>query len=152
MSESPVYILPTRALLDTQTIRSALDVLIEEHSAGLPVTDGSGKLLGFLSTYRIIGLLLPRAMTDSHLGLRDLSFIANSLGHVQEKMEEIGGERVGDYMESIDHVVHPDTPVTEVMLLLYRAENRLPVADRETGHLLGLVSATRLLEAIAGKS
>lgn len=152
MHDTKDYIIPTRSLSESQSIKSALQVLMEEHSSGLPVTDSTGKLLGFFSTYKLIALLLPRAMTISPLGLRDLSFVADSLGHIREKMSEIANDKVGAHMYTPDYQVYPDTPITELMLLLHREENRLPVADRATGKLVGIVSATGLLELIGKDS
>jgi len=37
-------------------------------------------------------------------------------------------------------VVHPDTPIVETLLTLYKARTNLPVVDRDNGRLVGTIS------------
>ena len=47
-----------------------------------------------------------------------------------------------------DHVIHPDTPPLEIVLLLHKGANNVPVVDRDGGRLVGMVSARDLLTAL----
>ena len=44
--------------------------------------------------------------------------------------------------------MHPDTPPLEIVLQLYRGANNMPVVARETGRLVGMVSARDVLAAL----
>ncbi len=59
-----------------------------------------------------------------------------------------------DFVVKPDHVIHPDTPPLEIVLLLHQGANNVPVVDRDSGRLVGMVSARDLLTALqpgAGK-
>jgi CBS-domain-containing membrane protein len=61
---------------------------------------------------------------------------------------------VQDYVEKVEEVVHPDTPPVEIVLLLHNGANNVPVVDRDSGRLVGMVSSRDLLAALrdgAGK-
>ena len=48
-----------------------------------------------------------------------------------------------EFVVEPDHVVHPDTPPLEIVLLLYQGANNIPVVDRGTGRLVGMVVGAR---------
>ena len=37
-------------------------------------------------------------------------------------------------------VVHPDTPIVETLLTIYNSRKNLPVVERDTGRLAGMIS------------
>ncbi len=45
-------------------------------------------------------------------------------------------------------VVHPDTPLMETVLLLLRSRIALPVVDKNTGRLVGMISSWGALEKL----
>ena len=46
----------------------------------------------------------------------------------------------------------PDTPLAEVLLLLYRSSNTLPVVERPSGKLLGIVTSQGILNSLMGNT
>lgn len=139
------------SLRDTDTIAKAARTLcdLQHRVSALPVTDADGKLIGIFTVDRLLKLLLPAAATVNS-GLLDLSFVSDTLEHVREKMRSIAEHPVSRHLEQPPRAVHPDTPLMEVMLLLYRGENDLPVTDERSGKLLGIVSAIDILRAVQG--
>lgn len=136
-------------LRDSDTVGDALRILVQlgRCVSSLPVVDESGKLVGVLSVDQLISLLLPKAALLNE-ALPDLSFVSDTLEHLKEKMRGLEGEPVSRHMGEPGHPVYPDTPLMEVLLLLYRGENDLPVIERNTGRLLGIVSAIDILRAL----
>ena len=57
-------------------------------------------------------------------------------------------EPVRHFAVKPDHVVHPDTSPMEVVMLLYKGANNVPVVDRDSGRLVGMVSARDVLAAL----
>ena len=55
-----------------------------------------------------------------------------------------------DFVVKPDHVVHPDTSPLEVVLLLYKGANNIPVIARDGGQLLGMAAARDVLAALHG--
>ena len=78
----------------------------------------------------------------------DLAFVSDTLAQLREKMDEIEDDPVCNYVVKPDHVIHPETPPLEIVLLLYQGANNVPVVDRDSGRLVGMVSARDLLTAL----
>ena len=100
---------------------------------------------------RLYATLLPRAALIG-FGLPDLTFVSDTLAQLREKMREIDDQPVQRYVVAPDHVVYPDTPPLEFVLLLHQGVNNVPVVDRESGRLVGMASARDLLTALQSGS
>lgn len=137
----------TPSLRDNDSIATAAQRLLETGSSALPVTDANGRYLGLFSMNRLLSLLLPRAVLVEG-GLSDLGFVSDPMEILCERMQEHGSRPVAEVIERDAPVVHPDTPLLEVVLLLYRHENDIPVVDDDTGRLLGMVQSTDLLARV----
>ncbi|MCC7412950.1 MAG: CBS domain-containing protein [Gammaproteobacteria bacterium] len=146
MTASLVYDPPARVLHESDSVAIALDALIETGAGCLPVVDRDDRVLGTFGVDRLLGMLLPRAVTAGRLP--DLAFVSDTLSQVREKLSGIANDAIGPHAERIAHPIHPDTPLLEVLLLVHRGENEQPVSDRTTGKLVGVVSARRLLASI----
>lgn len=83
--------------------------------------------------------------------LPDLGFLPNNLDDLEDRFQVVGAQPVGDHADSTVPVLHPDSPLMGMLLLLYRARNFLPVTDRKTGRLVGIVSSWDALTRISGK-
>jgi CBS-domain-containing membrane protein len=128
-------------------VEKAVKLMIERSVRNLPVVDAQGRLLGIFSTYRLLELLLPVAVTVSH-GLTDLAFVEDSYEDITERIRTLHGKRVREVMRTKDfHSVRPDTPFIEGVLLLHKYRTRLPVVD-ETGKLVGIAAYKGYLRKI----
>jgi len=137
------------SVAETASISEATRILLDSKLSALPVLDGSGRYLGIFSMDRLFSLLLPKAVLVEG-GLSDLSFLPDPMEILCERMNEHGAESVRMAMSHTQQVVHPDTPLLEVVLLLYRGENNVPVVDRKNGKLLGMIAGADLLHKVCG--
>ena len=121
--------------------------LLTHHVTDLPVVDEDNRLIGMLKLDRLLGSLLPKAALIG-LGMDDLRFLADSLDHLRQQMQAIADTPVRQLMVKAEHVVHPDTSPIEIVLQLYRGSSNVPVVERETNRLVGMVSARDVLGAL----
>jgi CBS domain-containing protein len=113
----------------------------------VPVVDEKGHYLGIFGIYSLLRLTLPKAATLEQ-GVEDISFIRCGLEELGERLREVEGESVLSGLRKDIPVVHPDTPLMETVLLLLRARIALPVVERETNRLVGMISSWGALEKI----
>jgi CBS domain-containing protein len=147
MSSSTIYQTDFPRLAATETVGVALELMLANRVSDLPVVDASGVLVGMFKLEKLYAKLLPRAALLGK-GMQDLSFVSDTLDELSQKMRDIEDDPLGDYVERVDDVVHPDTPPVEIVLLLHHGANNVPVIDRDTGRLVGMVSSRDLLAAL----
>jgi len=134
-------------LHDTDTIAHAIVAFEQHHARSLPVVDVHNRFLGQFGMHAVLGLLLPRAAT-LNTGLRDLSFIADEPEHLRERLRQISGEKVANHLEAAPDVVEPTTPLSEILLVLYRHGGNLAVVDKANDELAGVISPWDILAAL----
>jgi CBS domain-containing protein len=135
------------SLRDTETVGEATRRMLDHHVSDLPIVDASGALLGMFRLERLFAVLLPKAVTLGD-GVPDLSFLADSVEQLRDRMRGIEASPVREFAVKPEHVVHPGTSPLETVLLLYRGENAIPVVDAEGGKLVGMVSARDVLATL----
>jgi len=145
MSHAPLYTTDFVALKDSDTVGAAMAQMLRHRVTDLPVVDDAGKLVGLFKLDRVFASLLPKAALLGY-GMPDLNFVANTLDDLREHMRRIEHERVPAYVMQ-PHTVSPDSSPLEVVLLLYRGANSVPVVS-DDGKLVGMVSARELLGAL----
>jgi CBS domain-containing protein len=134
-------------LTDQHTVAEAAQLLIANKLALLPVTNAAGKYLGVFSLNGLLALILPRAALMEG-GLTDLGFLSDRLEILTERMHEHSARPLGELLEKNVPVIHPETPLLEIVLYLYRGENDIPVVDAKSGKLLGLLLGTELVSLL----
>lgn len=146
---SPVVIFNREfeTLKDTDTVAEATRRMLGSRVSDLPVVDPEGRLVGMFKLDRLLAALLPAAALVGY-GMPDLSFVSDDLDDLREKMGAVDARPVRDFAVMPEHIVHPDTPPMEIVLQLHRGANNVPVVERETGRLVGVVSARDVLAAL----
>jgi CBS-domain-containing membrane protein len=147
MGRSTLYTTDHVALQASDTVGSATGKMLQHRVSDLPVVDADGKFVGMFHIDRIFADLLPKAALIGY-GMPDLGFVASSIDDLRQHMRSLEHHAVLDYVVKPEHVVHPDTSPLEIVLLLYRGMNNVPVVDPATGQLVGLVSARDLLSVL----
>ncbi len=130
-------------LSPTDTVGKAAGLLVEHHVLALPVVDASGKLLGTFGIGDLARVLLPLSVTRAQWleGLGDLDFIADSLEQLRERMERVQDDPVRKHLDrDRRYPLDPDSSFTEVLFLLHRDGQDVPVLERKTGRLMGMIS------------
>ena len=136
-----------QTLRPDDTVGHAIATVLEHRVLDLPVVDSKGHLIGILKVDRLLAGLLPKA---AMLGdaLPDLSFVSDTVEQLGEKLTALEPKKVRDVMEQPEPVVHPDTHIVEMVLLLQRGANALPVVERKDRRLVGMVSTRDILTAL----
>lgn len=143
MSREPV----TVAL--RETFAMAFATMMDGNLSNLPIVDEQGIYRGMFDFHDIWELLLPKAALLAMDSLPDLAFMADSKQQMSERLKEFGSRPMSDFLDDVESpAVHPDTPIKEAILLLHRHDGILPVVERKTRKLLGLVSAWDILVSL----
>lgn len=133
MIPNPVTFLPEL------TVGEAAQLLVARRFRSVPVVDGAGKMVGQFGVHALMRLLVPRIATE-RLGLPHLPFMQDDMDDLNRRLRRFSNHPVSEYVEHDYFVVHPDTPLTKAVLSLYHTHDNLPVLDRNTGQLLGIIS------------
>ena len=147
MTSAAIYTTDFRALKDTDTVAEATRRMLADRVSDLPVVDGAGKLVGMFKLERLFEVLLPKAAAMDY-GMPDLAFVSDTVEQLKRRMREIEHSPVREVMTEPDHVVHPRTSPLEIVLLLYKGCNAIPVVAEGSGELVGMVAARDVLAAL----
>jgi CBS-domain-containing membrane protein len=132
------------------TVGTAANYILTHHLRHLPVVDEQGRYLGIFGIYALLRLTLPRAVTLEH-GLTSVPFTTDSLLDLHQRLHELADESVVSCLRQDVEVVNPETPLMETVLILLRARMGLPVVEKTTGRLAGMISSWEALEKIFGE-
>ena len=129
-------------------VESVIRVLREHELPGVPVVDGSGKLVGIITENDLIlrdeqaDLHLPH-----HLDIMGGVIYLESMKHFEERIKKAFASKAEDMMTANPTTVTPDAPVDEAAeLIAEHKHNRLPVVD--DGRLVGVVTRLDVLDAL----
>jgi CBS-domain-containing membrane protein len=135
------------ALAADDTVADAAARMLSDRVTDLPVVDAAGRLVGMFRLERLFGLLLPKAALLGD-GVPDLAFVSDTLAELRERMRDVDSQPVGELVVPPEHVVRPETSPLEIVLLLYKGANNVPVVESASGRLVGMISARDVLEAL----
>lgn len=123
---------------------------IEEHGIrGLPVVDSAGTYMGMFDLYDVWKQLLPRAVLIQEKFLEDLSFFSGTHQELKEKLTTAAPKPILEFLgDEQSPPIHPETPVEEAILLLFRHERALPVVEKKTRRFVGIVTAWEILNSL----
>jgi CBS domain-containing protein len=129
-------------VLDTATMGEALARMVKHHMQQLLVVDIEGVYVGEITSFMISKLLVPdlngRAQTPDEAQLE-------TIADIDDRITPYLGRKVADFVGHENPVVHPDTPLTEVVKILASGKLRLPVVDPATNKLVGVISPLTVL-------
>lgn len=137
-------------LRSPDTVGTAARFILSHHLRHLPVVDEQGRYLGMFGIFSLLSLTLPKVATIE-AGLNDVSFMSHSLPDLHERLHQIAGESVLSYLRQDIEVVHPDTSLMETILVLLRTRVALPVVEKATDRLVGLISSWDAVQKIVGE-
>ena len=147
MTSAPIYNTDFSSLKDMDTVADATRRMLADRVSDLPVVDATGKLVGMFRLERLFAVLLPKAATMDY-GMPDLAFMSDTVEQLKRRMREIEHSPVREFMTEPGHVVHPRTSPMEIVLLLYKGANAVPVVTEDGGLLVGMVAARDVLGAL----
>ncbi|MCB9963811.1 MAG: CBS domain-containing protein [Rhodospirillales bacterium] len=137
-----------------QTISEALELLHKHSIRTLPVVDEKYCVVGLFSFSFLLKNLLPMAVTldDDMTHMKHLEISLDHLpgqapwlakrlkAHLPKKVEEVMLKNIVS--------VHPDTPLREGVRLIVKYGSPIPVIEKGTQRLLGLISSQSAIAAL----
>ncbi len=134
MNPEPVF------LRTSDTIARAAELIMTRQRRSLPVVDEKDRFVGMVTANCLLYLVLPKAATMEH-GLDSMPYVQDTLDVLQERLKKYMDMPVTLCLKKKNvAVVHPDMPIVETLLTLYKAKTNLPVVDRDSGSLVGTIS------------
>jgi CBS domain-containing protein len=130
-------------------LRDAAALIMKHKFRNLPVIDEQGRYLGVISSNLLLRIILPQAATMEP-PLERLEFVHDTLDDLRERWKEAEDRPVSEFLDSDVKTVAPDTSLDETLLTLYHNRTSLPVVDRHTGRLVGIVSHWSVGNAVVG--
>lgn len=135
-----------------ESVRAAANMLAEHHISGLPVVDEKNRVVGIISSSDIVkfsGQSHIITLVGSSGWVSPYTDIA-AMSSLSSGFELLGKKLVKDIMTRKVVTVSQDAGADEVARILAKKKiNRLPVTD-ENGALVGIITRTDLIAAMAG--
>lgn len=121
------------------TVAEAMKILKDSRVRQLPVVDNNNKVLGILTSRKLLYLTLPRYISEGLL--KDVKF-APDLPQFHKRCADLAGKDVCEVMDKEFTKIGPDVSVMEVATIFVSSEKPIEcilVVDNE-GRLLGIIS------------
>ncbi len=126
-------------LKPTDSIKSAAKYIMKSRYRSLPVVDDDFCYLGVFGVNCLLKQVIPKAVFMDK-GLENVSFIHESLEDLFDRFVDVKDQPISECMNNNIHSVSPDTPLTETLLQLYDTKASIPVVEKGTCKLLGMIS------------
>jgi CBS-domain-containing membrane protein len=153
MTCSAIMTRDVKKVSEDESIGAAARLIVEHRYINLPVVDKAGRFVGMFGIYELLGLLVPRIAVVGNL-LPNLRFMSDDIGELHATFAKVKNSPLRRAVNREAASVHPDTPVVEALRLLCRNHTTIPVVERETNKLIGIVSywdaARAILDGPAG--
>lgn len=146
-SAAPLLNRDFQSLHENDTVAEAVRRMLADRVNDLPVVDAAGGLVGMFKLGLLLAELLPRGAVVGE-GLPDLAFVSDSLDDLRARVAGLGSRPVRDFTTPPEPAVAPGVSPVEIVLLLYKGHNSIPVVD-DHGRLVAMVTARDVLAALA---
>ena len=145
MEAQDVMSRPVFSITPTDSLTSAIRLMLQNHISGLPVIDAEGRLQGMLTE----GDLLRRAETGTQRQRpRWIEFLRGP-GRLADEYVRTHGRKVSEIMTPDPVTVAENTPLEEIVSLMEKHRiKRVPVMRGDK--VMGIISRANLLYALAG--
>lgn len=138
-----------KSVTESETIGRAAAEIIAHRYVNLPVIDRQGRLVGLFGVYDLLALMVPRVAIIGNL-LPNLRFMSDNMDDLYAKFEELRNAPIRRAINREPVVVYPETPVIEAIRLFCRNHLTLPVVEKESRKLAGIISYWDAAQAIMG--
>ena len=128
------------------SIESAARFIMDKRYRSLPVVDADGCYLGMFGINCLLKQVIPNAVINH--GLENVSFIHESFEELFERFAAVKDEPISICMSTDIKAIPPDTPLTDTMLQLYETRASIPVVEKDSCKLLGMISYWEVGEKI----
>ena len=147
MKAQDVMSRPVFSITPTDSVASAIRIMLQNHISGLPVIDADGRLQGMITE----GDFLRRTETATQRQRpRWIAFFTGP-GRLAEEYVHTHGRKVSEVMTLDPVTVSEGTPLEEVVSVMEKRRiKRVPVMRGDK--VVGIISRANLLYALAGLS
>jgi CBS domain-containing protein len=149
MSCTAIMSKPPITIGEEESVADAAAKLVSNHFTNLPVVDSQERYIGMFGLYDLLSLLVPRVALAGDL-MSNLRFIADDPEELRRKYRDIRNRRVIEVANRNAPTLDPDSPEVEAIRLFCRNHISLPVVDRESGRVIGIVSCWDAVRATLG--
>ncbi len=133
MDPNPVMVHPS------DTIGVTAGKIMQRRYRSLPVVDDDRRFLGVVTVNCMLYLVLPKAATMK-MGVDSIAYFDTTLDDLRSRLRRHIDKPVSVCLDEDVVVVDPNTPQLETLLTLYHAKSNLPVVDKMSGRLEGMIS------------
>lgn len=137
-------------LHSTDTVAAAAQVLAQHHLRHLPVVDKQGCYIGTFGIYSVLQLTLPTAVLMRE-GLDNVAFVTETTDDLAQRLNGRGHEPVTQWLTK-HPVAYPDTPAMQITQMMLNSHCSIPVVQRDTQRLEGMISSSDVLHTLLEES
>lgn len=134
MDSNPIRIHPQ------DTIAVAARKIMRRRYRSLPVVDDERRFLGVVKVNDMLRLILPPQVATHNLSAAIAHHESLSIEDLRENLDRMLEDPIAPHIVKEVVTVAPETSLIETLLTMHRLEQNLPVVDRETGRLEGMIS------------
>ncbi len=127
-------------LKEGTVIKDALKILENKKIRAAPVISEDNIYLGMFGYIDVLSSLLPKSAQIED-GLDNLNFVVGGGLTLAEHLGSIISEPIENHMNKEFPVVYPDTPIFECIRLIVKNGGPIPVIEKDTKNLHGIISA-----------
>lgn len=149
MSSTAVMTKAPITIGEQESVADATAKLVSHHFTNLPVVNAQERYVGMFGLYDLLSLLVPRVALAGDL-MSNLRFIADDPEQLRRRYDEIKNWPVAKVADRNAPTLEPDSPEVSAVRLFCRNLVSLPVVDRESGRVIGIVSCWDAVRAILG--
>lgn len=142
----------TESINENVPLHTAISVITSKCLAALPVINESGKFIGIIGVNGLLEMLLPQAvrsaLAENNDTIPSLSFMDDNTEELHDRLAHIADTPVGKLAKRDAHVIYPDSPIAEAVLVMLRGEDEVAMVERDTHKFIRMVSALDLLHTL----
>ena len=129
-------------LQSTDTIGTAAQQIMKVRYRSLPVVDDNFRFVGTVTVNCLLYLVLPKVATmqKKRDRLETMPYVSTTLEDLRRRLKKAIDYPVSICLKENVTVVHPDTPIVETLLTMWNIRKNLPVVEKGTGRLVGMIS------------
>jgi CBS-domain-containing membrane protein len=128
-----------RSIREDGTIAEAARHICERNIIDLPVVDAEGRFVGLFGIQDLLVLLVPRVAVVGNL-LPNLRFLSDDESELHDKFAKVKESPIRRAVNREAVRVYSDTPLIEIVRLFGRSHMTIPVVERGTERLIGMIS------------
>src|SRR5437763_751580 len=136
---------------EQESVGDAAEKLVSNHVTNLPVVDAQNRYVAMFGLYDLLSLLVPRVALAGDL-MSNLRFIADDPEELRRRYREVKSRPVSEVANRNAPTLDPDSPEVEAIRLFCRNHITLPVVDRDSRRVLGILSCWDAIRALAGSA